>query len=804
MLHIEAVLMHIGQFVKDNSLHFSRPSQLQAWQSLLQSKLCGLVPKSQIHLLENTPSSTRLKEGIAMASEPSNNLLLVYYAGCVVLRKDRLYLATTESTAALAHVNAVPVEQVLDILQESNAKHIVWLVDATYRQERSEQSAFAVWKETLHRYPELRDRLSCGLALQPVEERQHTSPMDDLLAQISQGLADLQQEQLSLHDFWQHSLAQAPGTLWVSEVEQPLQWIANAHLLRRQQAENWIVEADHYFEVDKFERALALYRQAAEVLPSEELSEAIARCERWIRKEQAIKGRIEVQLWNHLCEWDAPQGYAFYLNAFPEGKYREQAQARIQPSQPEQPVEPQSEQYSTVDEMIDHLADAPTLEPLLFQINDQLAKGWQLEETPEVPSASQEIEMEVAALQPEEVAEVLPELVAQTPQEDVVEDFVENVVEDVVENAVEAVAEAAPDAVVESPEQPEEQVGQPTLLEMSTAPEHALAQNPGAEVVAQLELLPESELKGMSESQLWDYVRQVNTVASYRTYLSLSKENTYMKDAYYAIHQLGREDLPDPEPLEVMPAEEPQASQPQEVQLDEEALWAQAQAEDTIEAYMQYLGSSVENRYIPNAYARISTLKLAASRKPVQQQRPVEEVPQQQEEASEVVAEEAPEVVAEETPEVVAEEQTPVQEEILIQTVALEETPVQPMASRTLLAQEPAEIALLQQEQEQLDIIDRTAGPEEEQLWQKALADNTLSAYFSYLNRTTEKIYWAEAKQRIAQLKADSQAKEEQEWEKTCQEDTMEAYKQYIKRYPLGNYYAQATIKLNAFHADLQ
>ncbi|MCS6833888.1 MAG: hypothetical protein NZ521_09965, partial [Flammeovirgaceae bacterium] len=101
------------------------------------------------------------------------------------------------------------------------------------------------------------------------------------------------------------------------------------------------------------------------------------------------------------------------------------------------------------------------------------------------------------------------------------------------------------------------------------------------------------------------------------------------------------------------------------------------------------------------------------------------------------------------------------------------------------------------------DITTTSVSSEEEELWKKAQTENTIGAYFNYMNATVEKKYWDEAKRRINELKGGSSSQEQIDWENAQKEDTIEAYRNYIRKYPLGNHYAKAMFRINKLEADL-
>ncbi|PWJ40019.1 ring-infected erythrocyte surface antigen domain-containing protein [Sediminitomix flava] len=325
------------------------------------------------------------------------------------------------------------------------------------------------------------------------------------------------------------------------------------------------------------------------------------------------------------------------------------------------------------------------------------------------------------------------------------------------------------------------------------------------------------ELQQLDEASLWNFAEQEGTIESYMAYVNHTKASLHLADAYYMINKLNLDDLQSDntpvfteENTEVVVKEETEAplnevetvednstiveEEPNQnneatienivesaviedeenqitvgliendemVGLSESELWQKATEDDTIASYKTYLSFTEESDHIADAYARISELKSGEPSTPTVSSTETQEVTVEQK------AEVVQEIVEEKTePEVVVEEKAPAKEN------------------------ESSILSTLKAKPEALPKVD------EEDIWKTAQSTDTLSAYFNYLNSTLEKKYWAEAKERIHQLKNDSMLKEIQDWEDTENEDTLEAYKAYIQKYPLGNYYAKAMFRID-------
>ncbi|WP_157491316.1 hypothetical protein [Flammeovirga sp. SJP92] len=263
--------------------------------------------------------------------------------------------------------------------------------------------------------------------------------------------------------------------------------------------------------------------------------------------------------------------------------------------------------------------------------------------------------------------------------------------------------------------------------------------------------------------------------------------------------------------------------------MDEETLWQTALSINTIDSYKEYLNRTESNDYLADAYSNINTIQhgdFVDTSAPEKENEvsftptSFEEIdfgssetteettpePEPESETSSFIIEEIPEPVPEvlstDIPEngvdpILSEETTATSlngfesTEITssIETTSEIETEVETETEVEVKVEEPADDLSFADEVMELN-------EDEEDLWKNTCEENTLGAYFNYLNLTTQKKYWKEAKEKISSLKNDSQAKEEDDWKRAQEIDTIEGYKTYIRKYPLGNYYAAAMMRL--------
>jgi hypothetical protein len=327
----------------------------------------------------------------------------------------------------------------------------------------------------------------------------------------------------------------------------------------------------------------------------------------------------------------------------------------------------------------------------------------------------------------------------------------------------------------------------------------------------------EFNFEAMSEEELWRYAEKENTVESYRNYVEYTKASLHVADAYYLINQLSKQSpaskgekveevvtkveekyvAPTPKIVE----EEPQIEKP-EVKADlqalenalknfrqedympkkkeaspqksenfgfseaeiervkrmsEEELWAWVQNKNTVDAYRAYVEFSQESSHVADAYYIINQLT--------------------HKEELEVIP----------TTNYASTYSEPVFEKF--------EAPT-PSYSNPYSTETSTDVST------SIEVENQNSTNNEEEIWEKAQAENTIGAYFNYLNATIEKKYWDEAKKRINELKNNSQAQEQVDWDRAQKEDSIDAYKNYIRKYPLGNYYAKAMFRLNKLESE--
>jgi hypothetical protein len=233
--------------------------------------------------------------------------------------------------------------------------------------------------------------------------------------------------------------------------------------------------------------------------------------------------------------------------------------------------------------------------------------------------------------------------------------------------------------------------------------------------------------------------------------------------------------------------------------MSEEALWAAAQNAATIEAYTYYIENTKDAAHIIDAYYMINKLN--------------KEQATSETSAADTIIREINSFTGSNyqygttTKTVVEPKETVFKDDTTkYDAKPYESTPYKNSADELdKMVQKYAGISVPKEESKPITTSPTHASSKdnvatedaEEKLWEAATKDNTLSAYYNYINNTTLKKYWNQAKDRIKDLKDAAKNTEEADWVATQKIDNVEAYRNYVRKYPLGNHYAQAMFRIN-------
>lgn len=507
-------------------------------------------------------------------------------------------------------------------------------------------------------------------------------------------------------------------------------------------------------------------------------------------KIEAKLEEIEAGLWKRLSIWNDIEGYKFYLDFFSEGKYVKKAKKRIKQLEERQNITP--------------IDDLGIEKEVSSDLNGTHKNNEETERDKKEDSKS--------LYQPEKIS--LADLIKPTShiseEDSMIDPSTDSEEED---ETIEAEVKTELTEVVEETEN----VGAESI-ELEKAFEEEVTANAKEEITQEaneVDAIPQNA----TEEELWDYACNANTVASYMNYINNTKESIYIAEAYNKVGELsriesdeeeissGEEAKPENTPEQVAVDETPKAEEKEVIEEEseeiisstieasdnhtveeepasnsetksEDQLWAKAKDLDTVAAYMEYIEVTSDGEHISNAYYRINQLNSDES-----------EGSDSNEDISSNIETTATEIEAKQEATFDSQKEDPITEKELINGSV--DSPIE-TSSPSIPNGVHTEIETV------ATAVHSTSGDiEEETLWQRAKAEDTVSAYFNYMNKTTDKRYWDLAKERIGELKNNSQSQELQDWTNAQEEDTVESYKKYIRKYPLGNYYAKAMFRLN-------
>ncbi|MBB3700200.1 hypothetical protein FHS70_004362 [Flammeovirga yaeyamensis] len=318
------------------------------------------------------------------------------------------------------------------------------------------------------------------------------------------------------------------------------------------------------------------------------------------------------------------------------------------------------------------------------------------------------------------------------------------------------------------------------------------------------------DIENLSEEDLWKRAEQLNNKEGYLEYINLSKTADQIAEAYYRINKIDQGEIPEvsisaietpiPEIVEetveekeeesvvdsIINTTEEEVATPSissfEDGMSEEELWSTASNINSIDSYKEYLSRTEENNFLADAYSRINTLQngeevVVTSETSTDSIDTTNDISSIEEDSSLI-------------DDLTSEEITPLETSDDSENTFGSEVTSQIEDDLNLDTPLPTSFEIDEEEEVETDA-------EEEELWSSTCDENTLGAYFNYLNLTTKKKYWKDAKEKIKDLKNDSQAKEEDDWKRAQKIDTVEGYKTYIRKYPLGNFYAAAMMRLD-------
>lgn len=531
---------------------------------------------------------------------------------------------------------------------------------------------------------------------------------------------------------------------------------------------------------------------------------------------------LETTIWQKTALWNSIEGYQFYLSLFPDGHFIAKANQRMDQIHKQKIAQKMEEKDK---KEITKVSDSEKEKKETMSIDRALLMDLRMEPIEDVLvriEEAQGLKGEILLWtdnertqldRNEEENEYIPPTPVQvnTELDDVLSEAIREVEE---ENGMSfnptEITEESSDSL--SLEEAQEISASVTYLDDETILNSITEEIVELEYDNNEETDTDNSLEQLSDEDLWARSEQINTKDAYLEYINYTKTADQIAEAYYRINKIDQGETPQviSPPIkevsdETTPSNDISQSPEFEVApinnqfiegMDEETLWKTAHGINTIDSYKEYLNRTLSNDYLADAYSNINTLQNE------------ERIENPQEENIENPIDLLEETTVDDTLETSNEEEIIENvSDLEIDTNALS-TEEQPSSLNGFEASDlPSTIEKSNQEEVKIEVLDHVLSTnseedilelneDEEDLWKNTCEENTLGAYFNYLNLTTQKKYWKEAKEQISALKNDSQAKEEDDWKKAQEIDTVEGYKTYIRKYPLGNYYAAAMMRL--------
>ncbi len=820
-----------------------------------ENSVMGLSTESTTTLIDYQ-DNTLIKEQVFAAASKKADAFFFYYSGNIVLRKDQLYIATPESSHEMIYANGIAFHELLAILQDSQAQYKLILLDAQFidgDQELSEvdkhqaEKLLADFAQSIQGCALISS--TPGIPFHVFNGGYESTLLTTAFVHCLKLGSKIEKPELVLKD-----LVTALCELMVSNGEQP-PYLAGEYdnpdlyilpNFRYLEFETYQKNADQLFESDKFSEAYIAYNHCLMLFPNNE---------RVLQKVNFIKNYIEGE--TKYEKQDFAAAYAAFSNAnqlINNPKAYQNAVSALEKWALQNFETGKFEVAKAKYELLIQLtSDAPRYEAKIKEVESELAFAAAIDQADkyyydnQYQKAAIEYDKALKIRYDVRVSRRKSECDTLVEKEVHIKEQIESEIREQVSKKFEsefeaefsqkkqqiidreiASIQAKLDEQIAKNQKEKELLQKEFETEKSNAL-HQATQEVEARWQTKLEQLGHEhmqEIQNMQtrfdekwselEQKFWSALSLWNHIDGYRFYLDFFKDGKYIPKAQKRVAELEREtqsqvldeqtqtsqyiqplseedrltpqenihitEAQVPEELSVddqitptdsglanqsvateqlQVQQEPSQSdtstkelrfevierpkrrviapepEPQEVNMTEQELWEYAVNGATVESYMFYIENSKEKKYIADAYYQINQIKKG---------------------------------------------QVPV-----IETDASTLTPdfEPPTISYPTFTQD--ESAFTQKETDQ----------EEESLWLKASSENTISAYYAYINNSKSKTYWNEAKEKIAQLKLNSKAEEQADWELAEKLGTAEAYQDYIRKYPLGNYYAQAMFKIN-------
>ena len=298
----KAVLIGASNFPKDDTLSpiEQAGNNIKSIAKVLADKSITGLDEANIVKMLDVADNTKIKEEVSIAAEEAQGAMLVYITGHITTRKGHLYLATPNSSRKKIHINGIALDELLDIISETNAETRILIFDAYYSDVNDEETEGGVVVDAL-KYYESAYLNTFILSASPSSnfnafkgEGGRTSFTEALLNTLANGF-DKEQEALTLEDIYEGIKEKMTGQVPLKSTASKADKITvayNTKFLGFRELKN---KADQLFDNNQFQEALNAYEEAIQLFgKNEEVKKRKKFIKRFLEGEKAIeKGNFE-------------------------------------------------------------------------------------------------------------------------------------------------------------------------------------------------------------------------------------------------------------------------------------------------------------------------------------------------------------------------------------------------------------------------------------------------------------------------------------------------------------------------------
>lgn len=298
----KAVLIGASNFPKDDTLSpidQANPNIKLIAEVLANPNVMGIQAENITKMLD-VADNTKIKEEVSVAAEEAKGALIVYITGHITTRKGHLYLATPNSSRKKIHINGIALDELLDIISETNAENRILIFDAYYSDVNDEETDGDVVIDAL-KYYESAYLNTFILSASPAAnftafqgEGSETTFTTALTHVLNNGL-DKEQESLSLVDIYEGLKDQMAGQKPVKSTATKADTIILAHNTKFLGFNELKVKGDQLFDKELFQEALGVYEDAAKLFgKNSSVKKRKKFIKRFLEGEKAVeKGNFE-------------------------------------------------------------------------------------------------------------------------------------------------------------------------------------------------------------------------------------------------------------------------------------------------------------------------------------------------------------------------------------------------------------------------------------------------------------------------------------------------------------------------------